>query len=35
MSTTAATQPILTVVKDKFVEVIMEGTLSSTNKPTD
>jgi hypothetical protein len=35
MSTTAATQPILTVVKDKFAEVITEGTLSPTNKPTD
>jgi hypothetical protein len=35
MSTTAATQPILTVVKDKFAEVITEGTLSPTNKPAD
>jgi hypothetical protein len=35
MSTTAATQPILTIVKDKFTEVITEGTLSPTNKPTD
>jgi hypothetical protein len=35
MSTTAAAQPILTVVKDKFAEVITEGTLSPTNKPTD
>jgi hypothetical protein len=35
MSTTAAAQPVLTVVKDKFAEVIMEGTLSPTNKPTD
>jgi hypothetical protein len=35
MSTTAAAQPILTIVKDKFVEVITEGTLSPTNKPTD
>jgi hypothetical protein len=35
MSTTAAAQPILTIVKDKFAEVITEGTLSSTNKPTD
>jgi hypothetical protein len=35
MSTTAAAQTILTVIKDKFAEVIMEGTLSPTNKPTD
>jgi hypothetical protein len=35
MSTTAAAQPVLTVVKDKFAEVITEGTLSPTNKPTD
>jgi hypothetical protein len=35
MSTTAAAQPVLTVVKDKFTEVITEGTLSPTNKPTD
>jgi hypothetical protein len=35
MSTTAATQPILTVIKDKFTEVITEGTLSPTNKPTN
>jgi hypothetical protein len=35
MSTTAATQLVLTVVKDKFAGVITEGTLSSTNKPTD
>jgi hypothetical protein len=35
MSTTAATQPILTIVKDEFAEVITEGTLSPTNKPTD
>jgi hypothetical protein len=34
-STTAAAQPILTVVKDEFAEVITEGTLSPTNKPTD
>jgi hypothetical protein len=33
MSTTAATQPILTVVKDEFAEVITEGTLFPTNKP--
>jgi hypothetical protein len=35
MSTTAATQTILTVIKDKFAEVITEETLSPTNKPTD
>jgi hypothetical protein len=35
MSTTAATQTVLTVVKDEFAEVITEGTLSSTSKPTD
>jgi hypothetical protein len=35
MSTTAATQPILTIVKDEFAAVITEGTLSPTNKPTD
>jgi hypothetical protein len=35
MSTTAAAQPILTIVKDEFAEVITEGTLSPTNKPTD
>jgi hypothetical protein len=35
MSTTAAAQTILTIIKDKFVEVIMEGTLSPTNKLTD
>jgi hypothetical protein len=31
MSTTAAAQPILTVVKDEFAEVITEGTLSPIN----
>jgi hypothetical protein len=35
MSSTAAAQPILTVVKDRFAEVITEGTLSPTNEPTD
>jgi hypothetical protein len=35
MFTTAATQTILTIVKDKFAEVITEGTLSPTNKPTN
>jgi hypothetical protein len=35
MSTTAAAQTVLTVVKDEFAEIITEGTLSPTNKPTD
>jgi hypothetical protein len=35
MSTTAAAQTILTVLKDKFTEVITEKTLSPTSKPTD
>jgi hypothetical protein len=35
MSTMAAAQPILTIVKDKSAKVITEGTLSLTNKPTD
>jgi hypothetical protein len=35
MSTTAAAQPVLTVIKDKFTKVITEGTLFPTNKPTD
>jgi hypothetical protein len=35
MSTTAAAQPVLTVVKDEFTEVITEGTLSPTAKPND
>jgi hypothetical protein len=35
MSTTAAAQTVLTIVKDEFAKVITEGTLSSTNKPTD
>jgi hypothetical protein len=35
MSTTAAAQPILTVIKDKFAKVITEGTLFPTNKPTN
>jgi hypothetical protein len=33
MSTTAAAQTILTVIKDEFAEVITEETLSPTNKP--
>jgi hypothetical protein len=35
MSTTSAAQPVLTIIKDKFAKVITEGTLFSTNKPTD
>jgi hypothetical protein len=35
MSTAATTQTVLTIIKDKFAEVITEGTLSPTNKPTD
>jgi hypothetical protein len=35
MSTTAAAQPVLTIVKDEFAEVITEGTLSPTNKSAD
>jgi hypothetical protein len=35
MSNTVAAQPVLTIIKDKFAEVITEGTLSPTNKPTD
>jgi hypothetical protein len=36
MSTTTATaQPILTVVKDEFTEVLTEESLSSSTKPTD
>jgi hypothetical protein len=35
MSTSATAQPILTVVKDEFVEVLTEGTLSPSTKPTD
>jgi hypothetical protein len=35
MSTTASSQTILTVVKDKFTKVLTEGTLSPTTKPTD
>jgi hypothetical protein len=35
MSTTAATQPILTVVKDKFTEVLTKGTISPSTKTTD
>jgi hypothetical protein len=35
MSTSASTQNVLTVVKDEFAEVLTEGTLSPTTKPTD
>jgi hypothetical protein len=35
MSTTAAAQPVLTVVKDEFTEVLTEESLSSSAKPTD
>jgi hypothetical protein len=35
MSTSASTQNILTVIKDEFAEVLTEGTLSPTTKPTD
>jgi hypothetical protein len=35
MSTSTSTQNILTVIKDKFAEVVTEGTLSPTAKPAD
>jgi hypothetical protein len=35
MSTTAAAQPILTVVKDEFTKVLIEGTISLSTKPTN
>jgi hypothetical protein len=35
MSTSAATQNVLTIIKDKFTEVLTEGTLSPTNKPAN
>jgi hypothetical protein len=35
MSTTAAAQPVLTIVKDKFAEVLTEGTISPSIKPAD
>jgi hypothetical protein len=35
MSTSASTQNVLTIVKDEFAEVLTEGTLSLTTKPTD
>jgi hypothetical protein len=35
MSTSASTQTILTVIKDKFTEVLTEGTLSPSTKPAN
>jgi hypothetical protein len=35
MSTAAAAQPVLTVVKDEFTKVLTEGTLSPSTKPID
>jgi hypothetical protein len=35
MSTTAAAQPILTIVKNEFTEVLTKGTLSPSTKPTN
>jgi hypothetical protein len=35
MSTSASTQTILTIIKDKFAEVLTKGTLSPTTKPAD
>jgi hypothetical protein len=35
MSTTAAAQPVLTIVKDKFTKVLTKESLSSSTKPTD
>jgi hypothetical protein len=35
MTTTAAAQPILTVIKDEFTEVLTKESLSSSAKPTD
>jgi hypothetical protein len=35
MSTTAAAQTVLTIIKDEFAKVITEGTLSPTSKTTD
>jgi hypothetical protein len=35
MSTTAAAQRVLTIVKDKFTEVLTEESLSFSAKPTD
>jgi hypothetical protein len=35
MSTTASTQNVLTIVKDKFIKVITKGSLPPTVKPAD
>jgi hypothetical protein len=35
MSTSASAQTVLTIVKDEFTEVLTEGTLSPSTKPTD
>jgi hypothetical protein len=35
MSTSTAAQTTLSIIKDEFTEVITEGTLSPTNKPSD
>jgi hypothetical protein len=35
MSTSAAAQPVLTIVKDEFTEVLTEGAISPSTKPTD
>jgi hypothetical protein len=35
MSASISTQNTLTIVKDEFAEVLTEGTLSPTTKPTD
>jgi hypothetical protein len=35
MSTAAAAQPVLTVVKDEFTKVLTKGTLSPSTKPGD
>jgi hypothetical protein len=35
MSTSASTQTVLTILKDEFAEVLTEGTLSPSAKPTD
>jgi hypothetical protein len=34
-TSTAAAQTTLSIMKDEFTEVISEGTLSPTNKPSD
>jgi hypothetical protein len=35
MSTSASAQTVLTIVKDEFTEVLIEGTLSPSTKPAD